>query len=82
MSLPGKRLLTRHTHGTGCTFASAVAAGLARGMDIYDSVRQAKEYITQAIAEGLAVGKGQGPPHHMACLYRAAGISFIRTFSS
>jgi hydroxymethylpyrimidine/phosphomethylpyrimidine kinase len=82
MSLPGKRLLTRHTHGTGCTFASAVAAGLARGLDVYESVRQAKDYISQAIAEGLAVGRGQGPPHHMAILYRAANISFVRKISS
>ena len=54
------------THGTGCTLSSAVAAGLARGMTLGDAVRQAKSYITSAIAasDRLAVGSGHGPVHH------------------
>ncbi|MFG3494633.1 bifunctional hydroxymethylpyrimidine kinase/phosphomethylpyrimidine kinase [Streptomyces sp. NPDC047928] len=54
----------RHTHGTGCTLASAVAAGLARGMDVPDAVRAAKEYVTGAIAAGFALGAGIGPVDH------------------
>ncbi|MCU0588703.1 MAG: bifunctional hydroxymethylpyrimidine kinase/phosphomethylpyrimidine kinase [Syntrophobacteraceae bacterium] len=65
---------TPHTHGTGCTFASAIAAGLARGLGIPDAVRMAKEYITGAIREGLAIGAGHGPVHHFYGLYRQAGI--------
>ena len=64
--LPGPRFDTRNTHGTGCTLSSAVAAGLARGMTLGDAVRQAKSYITSAIAasDRLAVGSGHGPVHH------------------
>ncbi|MBP8644760.1 MAG: bifunctional hydroxymethylpyrimidine kinase/phosphomethylpyrimidine kinase [Syntrophobacteraceae bacterium] len=70
------RYETIHTHGTGCTFASAVAAGLARGLRMADSVFQAKEYITGAIREGLPLGKGQGPVHHFHRLYSMAGWSW------
>jgi hydroxymethylpyrimidine/phosphomethylpyrimidine kinase len=70
---------TPHTHGTGCTFASAIAAGLARGQGVHESVRRAKEYITGAIQEGLAIGKGQGPVHHFYALYRSAGVAFGRS---
>jgi hydroxymethylpyrimidine/phosphomethylpyrimidine kinase len=65
---------TPHTHGTGCTFASAIAAGLARQLNVLDAVRQAKDYITGAIREGLAIGRGHGPVHHFYELYRLAGI--------
>jgi len=54
----------RHTHGTGCTLASAVAVGLARGRPVPDAVRQAKEYVTGAIAAGFALGSGIGPVDH------------------
>lgn len=67
---------TPHTHGTGCTFGSAIAAGLARGLPVEDAVSRAKEYITGAIREGLAIGKGHGPVHHFHELYRIAGRSF------
>ncbi len=65
---------TPHTHGTGCTFASAIAAGLAKGLSVFEAVRRAKEYITGAIREGLAIGSGHGPVHHFFELYRLAGI--------
>ncbi len=65
---------TPHTHGTGCTFASAIAAGLARNLTMHDAVQKAKEYITGAIREGLAIGSGHGPVHHFYELYRLAGI--------
>ncbi|NWF28947.1 bifunctional hydroxymethylpyrimidine kinase/phosphomethylpyrimidine kinase [Streptomyces sp. PKU-EA00015] len=54
----------RHTHGTGCTLASAVASGLAKGMSVPDAVRAAKEYVTGAIAAGFALGAGIGPVDH------------------
>ncbi|MEU0394438.1 bifunctional hydroxymethylpyrimidine kinase/phosphomethylpyrimidine kinase [Streptomyces sp. NPDC006208] len=54
----------RHTHGTGCTLASAVAASLAQGMAVPEAVRAAKEYVTGAIAAGFALGGGIGPVDH------------------
>lgn len=55
---------TPHTHGTGCTYASAIAANLAKGMDMHAAIGAAKEYVTQAIRHGLDIGKGGGPTHH------------------
>jgi hydroxymethylpyrimidine/phosphomethylpyrimidine kinase len=59
---------TKNTHGTGCTLSSAIAAGLAKDQTLVDSVRDAKAYITAAIAaaDGLGVGSGRGPVHHFA----------------
>ncbi|WP_369211470.1 bifunctional hydroxymethylpyrimidine kinase/phosphomethylpyrimidine kinase [Streptomyces flavofungini] len=54
----------RHTHGTGCTLASAIAAGLAKGDDVPTAVTAAKEYVTGAIAAGFALGGGIGPVDH------------------
>ncbi|WP_338700940.1 bifunctional hydroxymethylpyrimidine kinase/phosphomethylpyrimidine kinase [Streptomyces sp. Q6] len=54
----------RHTHGTGCTLASAIAAGLATGQEVPEAVRAAKEYVTGAIAAGFALGGGIGPVDH------------------
>ena len=67
---------TIHTHGTGCTFASAIAAGIARGLSVVEAVAHAKSYITGAIEQGLAIGKGHGPVHHFYRLYGLAGWSF------
>ncbi|HEX2554437.1 MAG TPA: bifunctional hydroxymethylpyrimidine kinase/phosphomethylpyrimidine kinase [Microvirga sp.] len=60
------RLATRNTHGTGCTLSAAIAAGLARGLDLHAAVAAAKAYIAAAIAasDTLAVGSGHGPVHH------------------
>jgi hydroxymethylpyrimidine/phosphomethylpyrimidine kinase len=60
------RIPTKNTHGTGCTLASAVAAGLAKGLALNDAVRDAKAYVTAAIAaaDRLKVGSGRGPVHH------------------
>jgi hydroxymethylpyrimidine/phosphomethylpyrimidine kinase len=58
------RLDNRHTHGTGCTLASAVAARLAYGDDVPEAVRRAKEYVTRAIGAGFALGSGIGPVWH------------------
>ncbi|RSS81580.1 bifunctional hydroxymethylpyrimidine kinase/phosphomethylpyrimidine kinase [Streptomyces sp. WAC06614] len=54
----------RHTHGTGCTLASAVAAGLARGLPVPEAVTAAKAYVTGALAAGFALGGGIGPVDH------------------
>ena len=67
---PGTRLGTIHTHGTGCTFASAIAAFIARGFSVEDAVRGAKTYVEAAIAQGLPLGRGFGPVHHFHEFYR------------
>lgn len=59
-----KRLNSTHTHGTGCTLASAIATGLAQGFDLYDSVKRAREYVLKAISEAPGYGKGCGPLNH------------------
>lgn len=59
-----ERIDTPHTHGTGCTYASAIAANLARGFDLATSVERAKRYVTEAIRHGLPLGSGHGPTHH------------------
>ena len=60
------RIATGNTHGTGCTLAAAIAAGLAKGEDLSAAVRAAKDYVTAAIAaaDHLGVGHGSGPVHH------------------
>lgn len=66
------RHVTRNTHGTGCTLSSAIAAGLASGLDLPEAVEKAKAYITGAIAaaDRLDVGAGHGPVHHFFDLWR------------
>lgn len=65
------RLQTKNTHGTGCTLASAIAAGLAKKLSLNDSVRQAKEYLHNALvhSEKLHIGQGAGPVHHFYAFY-------------
>ena len=60
----GEFIETQHTHGTGCTFASAIAAHLAKGNSMNDAVQAAKTYLTEAIRHGLAIGHGHGPTDH------------------
>ena len=60
----GKRIDNPNTHGTGCTLSSAIAANLAKGFNVSDSVRKAKEYISDALAAGLDLGSGSGPLMH------------------
>ena len=66
------RFDTVNTHGTGCTFASAVAAGLAQKKTVEDAVAQAKEYVTEAIRTSFPIGQGHGPLNHF---YRLWGDS-------
>jgi hydroxymethylpyrimidine/phosphomethylpyrimidine kinase len=58
------RIDTRHTHGTGCTLASAIAAGLAQGLGIEEAVDRAREYVRRAIESAPGIGKGHGPLDH------------------
>ena len=60
----GKRIENPNTHGTGCTLSSAIAANLAKGFSLEDSVQRAKEYISGALAAMLNLGKGSGPMNH------------------
>ncbi|CBK76492.1 phosphomethylpyrimidine kinase [[Clostridium] cf. saccharolyticum K10] len=61
---------TKNTHGTGCTFSSAIASQLAKGKSVPDAVKAAKTYVTMAIEHSLAIGKGCGPTHHFYELYQ------------
>jgi hydroxymethylpyrimidine/phosphomethylpyrimidine kinase len=62
--LEGERIQTRHTHGTGCTLASAIATGLAQGMTIRHAVVRARGYVREAIATAPGFGRGHGPLNH------------------
>jgi hydroxymethylpyrimidine/phosphomethylpyrimidine kinase len=59
-----ERIATPHTHGTGCTYASAIAANLARGLPLRVAVARAKVYLTEAIRHALPLGGGHGPTRH------------------
>jgi hydroxymethylpyrimidine/phosphomethylpyrimidine kinase len=59
-----QRVETDNTHGTGCTFASAIAAGLAKGSDVRSAVALAKAYVTKALQSAYPLGHGHGPVHH------------------
>lgn len=61
----GGHIENHNTHGTGCTLSSAIACGLADGQSVKESVRNAKEYVTGAILDGMTLGKGNGPLNHM-----------------
>ena len=69
-----ERINTKNTHGTGCTYSSAIASNLALGLSLEEAVKRAKEYVTTAIRHSLSIGKGCGPTHHFYDLYKAAGI--------
>lgn len=73
--LEGAHLPTRHTHGTGCTLSSAIAALLARGRPLPEAVAGAKRYLTAAIgaADELGIGHGIGPVHHFHALWPLLG---------
>lgn len=66
------RIDTQCTHGTGCTFASAIAAGLAKGSGVAEAVGEAKSYLTAALRHAVPLGGGHGPVHHFHDLYRGA----------
>jgi len=67
LRLAAPRIETQSTHGTGCTLSSAIAAGLAKGLPLQDAAREAKDFVTGAIAAAnrLTIGSGHGPVHHL-----------------
>jgi hydroxymethylpyrimidine/phosphomethylpyrimidine kinase len=71
IALAAPRIATRNTHGTGCSLSSAIAAGLAKGEDMETAVRNAKVWVSAAIAaaDQLGVGHGHGPIHHFHGFY-------------
>ncbi len=68
---PGRRIETSSTHGTGCTFSAAIAAGFALGADVVEAVGNAKTYVQEAIARARPLGAGHGPVAHDWLLARA-----------
>lgn len=66
--LAGERIATANTHGTGCIFASAIAAGLAQKKSVKESVTAARQFVLAAIRGGFSIGKGHGPANPMAGL--------------
>jgi len=62
--LHGARVDTPHTHGTGCTYAAAIAARLSRGEDLISAVRRSKAWLARVIAQPLGLGQGRGPLNH------------------
>ncbi|CAM4284863.1 bifunctional hydroxymethylpyrimidine kinase/phosphomethylpyrimidine kinase [Kerstersia similis] len=66
LELPGRRIATRNTHGTGCTLSAALAALLPQSADVPEAARRAKAYLMTALeqADRLHIGNGQGPVHH------------------
>lgn len=60
----GKRIDNPNTHGTGCTLSSTIAAGLANGLSVIESIENAKNYLSGALAFGMNLGKGRGPLNH------------------
>jgi hydroxymethylpyrimidine/phosphomethylpyrimidine kinase len=67
---PAERVATTSTHGTGCTFASAIAATLAKGETVQLAVAAAKAYVTKALQEAYPIGHGHGPVHHFYRYWR------------
>ena len=72
----GRKIEVINTHGTGCTLSSAIASFIAKGNSIEESVRQGKEYITQAIKNSFSIGTGIGPLGHFIEIYKKSGIYF------
>ncbi len=71
LEFTAQRIPSTNTHGTGCTFASAVAAGLAHGLTTPAAVQQAKDYVTAAIRSAFPIGRGHGPLHHFHAFWPA-----------
>jgi len=63
--LSAQRIESRATHGTGCAFATAIACGLAKGAQVFDSIKDAKAFVRNAMVAAYPVGKGTGPMNHL-----------------
>ncbi len=64
LELPARRIETKHTHGTGCSYSAAITANLALGLALEEAVRKAKAWIHEAIATNPGLGRGSGPVNH------------------
>ena len=75
--LSQRRIETSNTHGTGCTLAAAITAGLADGKPLEEAVARAKDFVWMALMAGAAqqVGSGNGPVNHMFSVHKSAGIA-------
>jgi hydroxymethylpyrimidine/phosphomethylpyrimidine kinase len=69
-----ERIATKHTHGTGCTLASAIATSLAQGLQIEEAVERARAYVRRAIETAPGYGRGQGPINHAHPVEFAMGL--------
>lgn len=74
--IKGARIATKNTHGTGCTFSSAITAYIAKGYSMLDAVKQAKIYINGAIENSIDLGHGVGPTNHFYWLYKKSGMLY------
>ena len=74
IELTGQRIETSSTHGTGCTFASATAAGLAKGLSVAQAVVGAKRYVTEAMRHAFPIGGGHGPLNHFYELWTEQSV--------
>ena len=72
-----QRIRTRNLHGTGCTLSSAIAAWLARGLDMPRAVRRAQAYLNLCLRAAFDLGKGDGPPNHLAPLLKEQGRAAV-----
>ena len=73
LAFTSERIDTRNNHGTGCSLASAIAAGLAKGLTLPDAAQQAKDYVTAAMRASFPMGRGRGPLNHFHELWRRSG---------
>lgn len=78
----GSRLLSKNTHGTGCSISSAVCANLAKGMDAETAVGEAKKYIRTGIENSVEIGHGNGPIHHFYDLWRTSNPNVETDFTA
>lgn len=74
---PGTFIDSPHTHGTGCTYASAIATHLGHGRPLVEAIQEAKSYVTEAIRGGLPIGRGAGPTDHFFFLRRPDGARWL-----
>lgn len=75
--LTSHRQFARHTHGTGCTLSSAIAAGLASGLEILDAIVMAKAYVNQALRLAPQIGSGRGPLAHLPAQFANADLPWL-----
>ncbi|MDK2897560.1 MAG: hydroxymethylpyrimidine/phosphomethylpyrimidine kinase [Candidatus Atribacteria bacterium] len=71
---PGKRVFTKNTHGTGCSYSSAIASLLAWEKSVPEAVKEAREYMSLLVVHSLSLGKGHGPVNHLAPVFLKEGL--------